>query len=155
MRSEYSKILSDYMQGHGVPNALPSPVIAAADLRLIRVGFPSQGRLTGVDIRQSDAGAAVAFTADILKSKLPFAVDTDLPVATVANVPISSLRICPQIIGLAGASGTLASNSEGYSFRNIDGGFTNNQRFIYVLIVPAGAVAPTSWDIVLTCELVL
>lgn len=120
--------------------------IAAGNLRCVKVPFLSEGFLNQVVIKQTDGGTAVAFVVEVLSSVLPFPVG-EYAVGTAAVGTIELFRIVPQQSGAAGATIDITPDSDfGWPFRNIDGDHTNNQRFLYLVIKPTGAVDSTTWD---------
>ena len=151
MSASYVRIHSDAAIGANIKNAQPSVTIAQNMKRLVRIKFVATGRLTGLEVRQT-GGTNVAFTVDLLTTKAPYPPDTDVPVGDAAAITISTYRVIPQIVGTAGNPASFDDDTFGYLFRNVDGGFTDQQRYLYVLITPIDDVDPTTWDIRLEAE---
>ncbi len=93
------------------------------------------------------------FTVDVLKSRLPFPdIDQDIPTATLPKDTLDLYRAFDQIVALAGTTAKTDTEAQGYAYKNMDGNWTNNQEFLYVLITPNVPGAATTWKISLTVE---
>jgi hypothetical protein len=126
--------------------------IAHGMQRCVRVRCVSEGRITKLSVRQK-AGESVAFTVEVLKSAYPFPPDTDIPYGTPPAGDLSLFRIIPQQTAAAGDAVELEKDTPGYNFVNLDGTPTNNQRFVYLVIIPEptnGPVLPTEWEAVIS-----
>lgn len=157
MSKKYTKIFSDPAFQARIPKVSPSVRIGTGMLQAVRVKAPSEGRLTSLTVKQTEAEAQVVFEAEILYSSLPYpAVDQDVATATAPGDTISLYRILAKQVGAAGFPIEVDEENTGFAYRNVDGDYTNNQRYIYIVIAPGGfgvgAGAPTSWKIETTIE---
>lgn len=136
--------------GPGMPNAPKSGIrgsinIGAAQLACVRVPCSSEGTLKQVVVLQT-GGPPVAFTVEILASKLPYPVGVQ-PDTTAPAVPIQLYRVMAPISGGAGSPAELTPDYQtGWPFHNVDGDYTMNERYLYVVIIPTGSLAATKWD---------
>lgn len=151
MEQIYTRIHSNEARSLGIPNAQPAVVITAGMKRLVTLKMPSFGRITDVAVKQKSTEVLVPFVVELFKSKVLFTPDLDIAVATLPADDPELYRILGPLSALAGAAAELEDNDPGYPFRNMDGGYTNNQRFIYILINPTGAGTTTTWDVAVTC----
>lgn len=142
--------------GPGMPGApksgvSPSVQIGAGQLTCIRVRSSSEGTLKQLIVLQT-GGPAVAFTVELLASKLPFPPGL-MPDTTVPAVPIQLYRVMAPMSGGAGSAAELTPDYQsGWPFHNVDGDYTMNERYIYMVIIPTGSVAPTKWDAAIIIE---
>jgi hypothetical protein len=142
--------------GPGMPNAPKSGVsssiqIGARQLVCIRVKSSSEGTLKQLIVLQT-AGPAVAFTVELLASKLPYPPGL-MPDTAVSAVPIQLYRVMAPISAGAGSPAELAPDyQQGWPFHNVDGDYTMNERYIYLVIIPTGSVASTKWDVSVIME---
>jgi hypothetical protein len=150
----YRKVYS-HLYG-SIPKAAPPLVVVAGKKTCFAINFPPEGFLERVAIAQvppaSGGGTAVAFTADILKSKIPFPPGTYNP----SDAPVDKLEFyriqMPVTASLTGASGgviTIDDDNYGLNYVNIDGTFAVPERFIYLLITPTSAATDTQWNVTL------
>lgn len=123
----------------------PAIVIAAGNLECVRVPFLSEGFISQLLVKQT-GGTGVGFTVELLSSVVPFAVG-EVAVATAATGTVELFRIVPQQTATSGNSVDITPDTDyGWPFRNVDGDYTNNQRYIYLVIKPTGAAGSTTWD---------
>ena len=135
----------------------PSVHIGAAQQQAIRVKAPSEGRFTSLTIKQEETEAQVVFEAEILYSMVPYpVVNVDQPSATVPADTVALYRILSKQVGAAGFPIEVDEQSTGFAYRNTDGNYTNNQRFLYIVLAPGGfgvgAGADTTWKVEATVE---
>jgi len=136
---------------NGAPKALPAIVITAGNKRSVAVPFPTEGYLTRLVIKQTD-GTPVAYDVELLDSELPYPEGESL-VADPAADDVELYRIIPQQnVGIPGDVLEITNKEHGYPFHNQDGTFTDNQRKIYLVIIPDSAVDDTTWDVSLTAH---
>jgi hypothetical protein len=147
----YTRIFSDEAFAARLPSSQPAVVIGGTKKRIVRMKMGSEGRLTELTVKQLESEAQVAFTIEVLKSKIPFpVVDADIGVAVVPVDTISLYRVILPIVGVAGSPIQL-DEQHGFAYKNMDGGWTENQQFLYLLIEPTAAVA-TTWKVSMTVE---
>jgi hypothetical protein len=148
----YTRILSDEAYAARMPSSQPAVVIAGGMKRIVRMKMGSEGRLTDLSVKQLETEGQVPFTVEVLKSKVPFPVfDLDIPVATAPNDSLTLYRVVPPMVGPAGFPVEFDEESLGYAYKNMDGGWTENQQFLYLLLTPT-AGGPTTWKISMTVE---
>jgi hypothetical protein len=146
-----AKVYVKKYTNNGTPKALPAIVVGVGNLLSTAVGFPSEGYLTRLVVKQT-GGTDVAFDVDLLDSKIPYP-PSEVPVATLPADNIQLYQIIPtQNVGVPGNALELMSPNNGYPFHNSDGTYTNNQRVLYLVIKPIGAVDDTTWDVSLTAH---
>ena len=131
--------------------------IASSSYKLITVPMTHECRIGAITVKQvasaDGGGTAVAFTVDLLKSKLAITPDTDIANATALPNNIALYRVFDQKTGAAGAvvsEFTPAVGGDGYLFRNVDGTQTEPQRKAYLLIRPTSAGTSTKWEYSIT-----
>ena len=149
MSKIYTALYSDSGPGvaAGAPKSgvYPAISIAAGNLRSVRVPFFSEGNVTQLAVKQT-SGVSVDFNVELLCSSIPFPTGEAL-VATPPAGTVELYRIVPPQSGVAGGSVELVPDNEyGWTFRNVDGDHTLNQRYIYLVIKPVGAAGATEWD---------
>lgn len=136
---------------NGTPKALPAIIISSGNLYSVAVGFPSEGYLTRLVVKQT-GGTDVAFDVDLLDSKIPYPPG-EYPDDTEPVDDIVLYQIIPtQSVGTPGEALELMSPNNGYPFHNSDGTYTNNQRVLYLVIKPIDAGTDTVWDVSLTAH---
>jgi|SRR5947209_1641634 len=135
---------------NGSPKSLPAITVTAGMKRSVAVGFNSQGTVSRVTVKQT-GGTPCGVVVELFDSLVPFPPG-EYSVAAAPADDVSLYRIMPPMDGPAGAGIENLDHQVGYKYHNQDGGFTDNQRFIYLLIVPQGAVDMTTWDVVLAGE---
>lgn len=150
MEQVYTRIHSNEARLAGIPHAQPAIVIGAGMQRCARLKMPHFGRLTDVMVRQKSTEVQVNFTVDVLKSKFPFVPDTDVVAGTPPADDLTLYRVIDRQTGVAGTPVEVAADGNGFPYRNMDGTYTENQRFLYVLIIPELAGTLTTWDVALT-----
>jgi hypothetical protein len=135
-----------YQTGTVAPSGFRAAItIAAGNLRCVRVPFLHEGFLSQFVVKQS-GGTGVAFVVELLMSVVPFPVG-EAPVATAATGTIELFRVLPQQSAISGAAVDITPDNEiGWAFKNADGDYTNNQRYLYLVIKPTAAGGSTSWD---------
>lgn len=126
-------------------NVSPAISIGAGMQRCVRVRSASEGRITKLDVVQV-SGTAANFTVELLKSSYPFPPDVDITEGTAAADNLALYRIVPSQTATAGNTVSLDSDNPGYNYLNMDGTPTNNQRYVYLVIIPAAASPATVWE---------
>ena len=142
------KIVSAIFSDEAIPKAKPAIHIPAGNLRCIRVKLYSEGRLTQVVVSQQ-SGTPVDFKVEVLKSKIPYPPDTNkaIPFTPLDNVEI--YRVLPQQSGTAGVL-EVTHEQMGWPYLNFDGDYTNNESYLYLVIIPTSAGGETVWDVAIT-----
>ena len=151
----YQRIYSDVAFAAGIKSSQPSITITAGNMRLVRLKVGSEGRLTQLAVvQESTDSGLVNFTVDVLKSLIPYPFpDEDFATATLPNDVLDLYKILPTItVSTPGNVGSLDDDEPGYAYKNMDGSWTMNQQFIYVLIKPTSAVTDTHWRLSVTVE---
>lgn len=152
MSRVYTRIFSDESYAAQAPSSQPSVVIGANSKRMVRMKVGSEGRITDVTVKQLESQTQVPFSVDILKSRIPFPdIDVDIPNATAPADTIELYSAIPTITAIAGAVAELETNEIGYAYKNMDGSYTNNQQYLYMLLQPTAGVS-TTWKIEITVE---
>lgn len=151
------KVYSKMLTGLGFPadstlpkNTKPRMVIAAASLRSESISLLSEGQLKRLSIIQT-AGVAVAFEVELFDSKIPFPVGEVSDATVPADTP-DNYRVIPRQIGVSGVGLSVNTMTDGYSFANKDGTPTNNERLLYIVIIPTSSGGETEWDVAITVE---
>lgn len=135
---------------NGSPKAQPAITIDTGMKRCVAVGFNSQGTISRLTVKQA-GGTPCGVVADLFDSTIPFPPG-EYPVNAPPADDVSLYRILPSQTGASGTGIETLENQMGYKYQNQDGGFTNNQRFVYLLLTPQGAVDLTTWEVVLAGE---
>lgn len=142
--------------GPGMPAAPKSGVknsitIGAAQLACVRIPCSSDGTLKQLAVVQT-GGTAVAVTIELLCSKLPFPVGLSAD-STVSAVPLALYRVMATLSAGAGSAAELLPDYQtGWPFHNVDGDYTMNERYLYLLIIPTASAGTTKWDAILVTE---
>lgn len=148
----YTRIFSDEAFAARLPSSQPSVVIAGDMKRIVRMKMGSEGRLTDLTVKQLETEGQVPFEVEIFKSKVPFPLtDIDIPVAQAPADTPGLYRVIPPMSGPAGFPVEFDEESLGFAYKNMDGTWTENQQFLYILIEPTAA-GPTTWKISMTVE---
>ena len=150
MEQVYTRLYSDDARNGGVPRAQPSITIGAGKQRCTTVKFPAFGRITELSVKQA-SGTNVAFTVELLNSKFPFTPDVDQTAPATPNDELEMYRAVPKQTGTSGNAVELDPGDTGYPFRNMDGGYTDQQNFIYLVIIPTASPDASTWDARITC----
>lgn len=148
----YTKTYSHLFES--IAKAKPSLSVATGKMVSFQIPFPSEGFMERVVVKQA-SGTAVGYHVELLNSKLPYPPGVYNSGAGAADA-LQFYRIqIPPTGPLIAASGTVMTYYDddfALGFRNIDGGFTDNQRYIYLLIDPQSAGTTTTWDVLLQCR---
>jgi hypothetical protein len=148
----YSKMYN--ANSANIAKASPPLTVTANKMTCFQIPFPSEGFMERVVVYQA-TGAPVAFSVEILNSRIPYPPGDYVNGAAAAD-KLENYRIqVPPTSALTAASGavlTVADENFGEGFRNVDGGFTLNQRYIYLLINPTGNAGTTTWNVTLQCR---
>lgn len=148
----YTRVFSDEAFASRLPSSQPSVVIGGGMKRLVRMKMGSEGRLTDLTVKQLEIEGQVPFQVEVFKSRIPFPnFDIDIVVATAPVDTVSLYRVIPPMSGPAGFPVEFDEETLGYAYKNMDGSYTNNQQFLYLLIEPTAA-GPTTWKISMTVE---
>jgi len=149
----YTRIFSNEAYAARIPSSQPAVAITTGNKRVVRLKLGSEGRITDMSVKQTETEVQVPFTIELLKSKIPFPLfDQDILIATA---PVDSLvlyRALPTQVGPAGFPVEIDADTLGFAYKNMDGTWTENQQFLYMLIEPAGALGTTTWKISITVE---
>jgi len=150
----YTRIFSNEAYQLRLPSSKPAVAIGAGMMRLVALKVGSEGRLTDLTVKQDEAdGTQVAFSVEVLKSRVPFPlVDTDFAVGTPPVDTISLYRVIPPQTAPATFPVEFNEQTVGYAYKNMDGSYTNNQQFLYLLLTPTGAGVTTNWKISVSVE---
>jgi hypothetical protein len=128
--------------------------VAAGKMVCFQIGFPSEGFMEKAVIWQA-SGTNAAFQVELLNSQIPYPPGVYTSNASPADV-LNMYRLqIPPTAALSQTSGnvlTLTDDNFGIGWRNIDGGFTLNQRYIYLLINPQSSGVTTTWNVYLQCR---
>lgn len=128
--------------------------VAVSTKQCFRIPFPSEGFLEKLIVYQA-TGTSCAFEVELLNSAIPYAPGAFANAATPAD-NLAPYRIQVPATGplAAGAGGVISLSAEGFGigFRNIDGSFTANQRYVYLLINPISAAGTTTWNVTIQCR---
>lgn len=135
---------------NGSPKSQPAITVTAGKKRCVAVGFNSQGTISRITVKQT-GGTPVAVTVELFDSQIPFPPGEYLSAASPAD-DLSLYRIMPPMTATAGNAIENLEDQFGFKYHNQDGGFTDNQRFIYLLIAPTSAGDMTTWDVVIAGE---
>lgn len=137
-----------------IAKASPPLLVPSGKMGCFKIPFPSEGFMERVVIYQA-TGTSVAFGAELLNSQIPYPpgiyTSGASPVDKLEQYRIQSPNTAP-MTALAGAVISMGNENFGEGFRNIDGGWTLNQRYIYLLINPTSAGVDTTWNVFLQCR---
>lgn len=145
-----SKVYVRRYTDNGTPLAKPPITVTVGMQRSVEIPFPSEGYLTRLTVKQTD-GTSVGFDIELLDSMVPYPPGETVVGAAAAD-DVELYRIIPQQNVSAGNTLELINNEHGYPFHNTDGTYTANQRKIYMLIVPDGAVDDTTYEVSFTAH---
>lgn len=134
------------------PSGFKAAIVAHnGKLICVKVPLLSEGLLKQLVVIQT-AGTAVAYKVELLSSAMPYPVG-EAAVATAAVGTIALYRIIPQQSVTSSSTLDITPDTDvGWAFRNVDGDHTNNQRYIYLVIIPTSSSDDTTWDAFLMAE---
>lgn len=125
--------------------------VTANKMTCFQIPFPSEGFMERVVVYQA-TGTPVAFSVEILNSRIPYPpgdyTNGASPVDKLENYRIQSPATAA-LSALAGAVITVGDENFGDGYRNVDGGWTLNQRYVYLLINPTSNTTTTTWNVML------
>lgn len=148
MAKPYTKL---YTGSGGTPRfALPAITISTGKQKCVAVPFPSSAFITKLVVKQT-GGTSKNFDVEVLTSKIPHPVG-ERNSGTAADDDIELYRALPKQTTTAGNALEVSSPEIGYEFLNVDGSFTENERYLYLLINPATSVDLTTWDVAITAR---
>lgn len=141
-----------YQTSTVAPTGFYSALVApAGDLVSTKVPLLSEGLLKQLTVVQT-SGTSVAFKVELLMSSMPYPTGT-YAVGTSPVGTINLFRIIPQQSGTSGNALDITPDTDiGWPFRNVDGDHTNNQRYVYLIILPTAAGGSTTWDAFIMAE---
>lgn len=139
-----------YTDNEDLPRAKPPITISAGKRKSIKVPFPSEGYLTKVVVFQT-SGTAVNFDVEIVDSEIPFPTGEAAYNAAPAD-DVDLYRVIPKQTATAGNVISDINLEWGYPFNNQDGTLTDNQRYIYVVIIPNNSPDESTWEFSLTAH---
>jgi hypothetical protein len=134
----------------GLPAKARSPIsITAGKLKVTAVPVGSaEGWLNEVLVKQL-TGTPVGFAVEVLDSVVPFAEGEHAYNATpAANLDL--FQVIDRITATSGNTAKMRVAELGYSFINADGGPTESQPFLYLVIIPTNAGDDTTWEATVT-----
>lgn len=136
--------------GSNPPTVRTRPALSITSGKLLCVTIPCipEGFLDKLSVEQA-SGPSVAFTVELLDSVAPYATG----LSDVAIVPAADVRIFRVIEQQQISSGdALEAFYQGFGigFRNQDGTYSDSNRFLYLVIIPTGSSATTTWNVSLT-----
>ncbi len=143
-----SKVYSIKYTGQDLPKSRDPIVISAGNLRSVAVPFMTEGYITRLVVKQT-AGANVNCVIELLDSEVPDPPGEQV-VATDPADDIELYRIIAQQTLTSGSALVVLNQEYGYPFHNQDGTFTDNQRFIYLVLKPQSAATSTTWEVAMT-----
>ena len=131
------------------PRAQAGISVNANNMICVQVPFPSHCFLTQVVVKLI-SGTATSFTVDIYKSVIPFAVGQYVNTTT----PTGNKELYRAIPTQTSSAGIVDAEfaDVGYEFENVDGSFTVNQRYLYLVITPTGNTGATVFDAAITAR---
>ncbi len=143
-----SKVYSIKYTDADLPKARPAITIGAGNLRSVQIPFLTEGYVTRLIIKQT-GGTSVAATVDLLDSRVPYPPGEQAVAASPAD-DIELYQIVSTQSVVSGQALKVIHEEYGFPFHNQDGTFTDNQRYIYLVIKPTGAATSTTWEIAIT-----
>ncbi len=116
--------------------------------RCVKVPLLDVGYIKQMVIKQT-GGTAKAAVVDLYCSSIPFA-EGEYAVATAGSGVPDLYKIMPSQAVVSGTTLDITPDYEvGWPFRNVDGDYTNNQRYVYLVINPTSSVDLTTWDVLI------
>lgn len=140
-----------------VPRARPAITVSAGMMRCVQVRAPSEGAVSKLVIKQS-GGTPCECIVDLLDSEVPYAAG-EQAAGTAPDDDIELYQIIDSQVVNEGDTLKLVHQEFGFPYHNQDGGYANNQRYLYLILQPigiTGAQGPqgvdeeTTWDVLLT-----
>jgi len=132
---------------------LPRIKIGANSFRPVRVPLTSEGRLTKLWVKQV-AGNNVPFKVQLLQSKAPYGglFDVDITHPPTPVIDPELVEVVDELNGSAGVPVEINGEQQGFPFVNMDGSSTNNQQYLYLVIIPDAGAGVTEWEASLKVE---
>jgi hypothetical protein len=158
-----------YNQHYAVISKASPPLEVPADSKVcFAIPFPSEGFLERLIVWQTydpNMGpqgpqgpqdvVGYDFEVELLNSRIPFPPG-EYSTVQLAFDELTAYRIQrPPTAPLSQTAGgvlSLTDDDFGTGFRNVDGGWTLNQRLVYLVIHPIDALEPTFWNVTLQCR---
>lgn len=135
-----------------IPKAHAPLIVTSGKKTSFAIPFPTEGILEGLVVSQVSTDVQVAAVVELLNSTIPFPPG-DYGVSDAAAHKVEHYRILPTPLSVgSGTAGVMNEEDYGRGFRNIDGGFTLNQRYIYLVINPTSAGTATNWNVSISCR---
>lgn len=160
----YSRTYSEHYTQ--IAKALPPLAVPLGKKTCFQIPFPSEGVLEAVIVSQVSTDLVPASaTIELLNSALPFPPGNYDILATSADAIEHYRILTTPLVVTPGSAAVMDEADFGRGFRNIDGGWTLNQRYVYLLINPDDLVGPqgpqgpqggtseeTTWNVTLRCR---
>jgi hypothetical protein len=154
-----STVYSTFFTNSPVAKAKPPLIVPAGLMTCFQIGFPANGFITKLVAAQLAAaaggGTAVPFSIDLFTSMIPYPPGNYAASALPADI-LDPYRVqVPPTAPLTATAGqiiTLTPDDIGTPYRNLDGSVNEEQRWLYLLINPTGAITITQWIFFLECR---
>jgi hypothetical protein len=138
----YSDTGPTVREGSGTHEAIE---LGDGNMICVRVPLSSEGYVKQLVVAQK-TGTATAYTVELLASKIPYPVgeyaNSTSPVGTIQLYRI----IRQQTLGAGEVLDLTPDTEVGYPFRNLDGTYTMNERYVYLVIKPTSNSDDSTWD---------
>jgi hypothetical protein len=145
--------------------ASPPLAVPAGKMKCFEIPFPSEGFLERLIVWQVECeigpqgpqgiGGGYAFEVELLNSSLPYPPGVyDVDDMPADDLTAYRLQVPPTAALTQTECGVLSliDDDFGIGFRNVDGGWTLNQRKVYLLIRPLNADVETNWNVTIQCR---
>jgi hypothetical protein len=155
-----SKVYSIKYTDANLPKARDPITISAGKWRCVRIPFLTEGYITRLVIKQT-GGESIECDVELLDSVVPYPVG-EMDAGTAPDDDVDLYQIIESQTVPAGTPLRLIHEEYGFPFHNQDGTFTDNQRYLYLILAPGGglvgaqgaqtggAADTTTWELALT-----
>lgn len=139
-----------YVNGD-IPRARDPIVVPHQKMVCVEVPLVSEGSLTRIIIKQI-AGTAKQCKVRVLDSAIPYPPG-EYAAGTAAADTVEMYEIISQQTVTAGVALEVIHEEYGFPFHNQDGeSFTDNRRFVYLVLEPQSSADATTWAVAITCR---
>lgn len=140
-----------YTDNADLPKARPPITVTHQKMRSVKVSLVTEGSLTRIVLKQT-GGTAKICKIRVLDSGIPYP-EGEYNAGTSADDDVELYEIISQqTLTPAGSALAVINQEYGYPFHNQDGTYTDNQRYIYIILEPQASADDTTWDLAITCR---
>jgi len=117
------------------------------------IGFPQEGKITRLIVKQADADASKTdFTVDLLDRQVcDVTGESELSLEAADDMTVDLAKIFPTEAATTAGGAYEYRSAEGMSYRNREGTFTVPVRKVYLQMSVATKTATSRWEVAIAC----